>query len=206
VPVEMSTSSYSVLDEGHDMERFFPDTLVNRGTGRNYGLELTVEKFFSRSYFLMLTASLYDARRTGSDGILYEALYNGGYALNLLGSKEFSWGARRNHAITVGGKITLAGGKRYTPIDVAASDIAGEAVYIDSQRNFRQFDPYFRADIKLNYRINTSRITHEVGLDLVNITDRQNVLRQIYVAGAEPPVIEKPQLGFMPIFYYRIDF
>ncbi len=206
VPVEMSTSSYSVLDEGHDMERFFPDTLVNKGTGRNFGLELTVEKFFSRNYFLMLTASLYDAKRTGSNGLNYEALYNGRYALNLLGSKEFSWGSRRNHAITVGGKVTLAGGKRYTPIDEEASAIAGEAVYDDSQRNFRQFDPYFRADIKLNYRINTSRITHEVGIDLVNITDRQNVLRQIYVAGAEPPVIDKPQLGFMPIFYYRIDF
>ena len=50
VPVDLSTSSYSVLGEGHDMERFFPDTLANRGTGRNYGLELTVEKFFSRKY------------------------------------------------------------------------------------------------------------------------------------------------------------
>lgn len=206
VPVDFTPSSYSVLDEGHDMERFFPDTLVNRGTGRNYGLELTVEKFFSRKYFLMLTASLYDAKRTGSDDLNYEALYNGRYALNLLGSKEFSLGARGNHSIAVGGKITLAGGKRYTPIDVAASDIAGEAVYIDSQRNFMQFDPYFRADIKLNYRINTSRVTHEVGLDLVNITDRQNALRQIYVGGAEPPVVPKYQLGRIPIFYYRIDF
>ncbi len=131
VPVELTPSSYSVLDEGHNMERFFPDTLVNRGTGRNYGLELTVEKFFSNSYFFMLTASLYDAKRTGSNGTRYEALYNGRYALNLLGSKEFSWGPRRNHAITVGGKITLAGGKRYTPIDGWASEIAGEVVYYD---------------------------------------------------------------------------
>ena len=89
VPVDFTSSSYSVLDEGHNMERFFPDTLANRGTGRNYGLELTVEKFFSRKYFMMLTASLYDAKRTGSDGLNYEALYNGLYALNLLGSKEF---------------------------------------------------------------------------------------------------------------------
>ena len=206
VPVELRPSSYSVLDEGHDMERFFPDTLVNEGNGRNYGVELTAEKFFSRSYYLMLTASLYDAKRSGSDGLNYDALYNGRYALNLLGSREFVWGARRDHAISVGGKITLAGGKRYTEIDTVASAIAGEAVYFDSARNFEQFSPYFRADIKLNYRINTGRITHEVGVDLVNITNRENALRQIYISGAEPPLDIKPQLDFMPIFYYRIDF
>ncbi|MCK4991667.1 MAG: TonB-dependent receptor, partial [Bacteroidales bacterium] len=40
VPVEFLPSSYSVLDEGHDMNRFFPDSLENKGTGRNIGLEL----------------------------------------------------------------------------------------------------------------------------------------------------------------------
>jgi hypothetical protein len=69
-----------------------------------------------------------------------------------------------------------------------------------------QFDPYFRADIKLNYRINASRVTHEVGLDLVNITARKNVLRQTYISGAEPPLGETYQMGRLPIFYYKIDF
>ena len=206
VPVEYTSSSYSVLDEGHDMQRFFPDSLVNSGTGRNYGMELTVEKFFSKSYFLMLTASLYDARRTGSDGKYYDALFNGTYVLNMLGAREFNLGARRNHSITVGGKLTCAGGKRYTPVDEEASAIAGEAVYIDSQRNYLQFKPYFRADIKLNYRFNAAKTTHELGVDLVNITNRENVLKQTYIRGAEPPLQEIYQLELIPIFYYRIDF
>lgn len=206
VPVEYTSSSYSVLDEGHNMERFFPDSLVNNGKGRNYGIELTVEKFFSKSYFMMLTASLYDAKRTGSNGISYDAVFNGRYALNLLGSREFSLGTRGKHSFTVGGKITLAGGKRFTPIDPAASDLAGEAVYIDDQRNTMQFEPYFRADIKLNYRVNANKTTHEVGLDLINITSRKNVLKQTYISGAEPPVQETYQIGFLPIIYYKIDF
>ena len=188
------------------MSRFFPDSLVNSGRGRNYGLELTLEKFFSKSYFMMLTASLYDAKRTGSNNINYDAIFNGKYALNLLGSKEFVLGARRNHSITVGGKITFAGGKLYTPIDVAASDLAGEAVYDDSQRNSMQFKPYFRADIKLNYRIDASKTTHELGIDLINVTNRKNVYKQIYISGAEPPLDEKYQLPTLPVFYYRIDF
>jgi hypothetical protein len=206
VPVDYTASSYSVLDEGHDIERFFPDSLVNRGKGRNYGMELTVEKFFSKSYFMMLTASLYDAKRTGSDGKYYDALFNGRYVLNLLGSKEFSLGTRRNQSITVGGKITFAGGKRFTPVDLEASAIEGEAVYLDGLRNTMQFKPYFRADMKLNYRFNAAKTTHELGVDLVNITDRENVLKQFYVSGAEPPLLPKNQLPFLPIFYYKIDF
>jgi hypothetical protein len=206
VPVEYNSSSYSVLDEGHDIQRFFPDSLENSGTGRNYGMELTVEKFFSNSYFIMLTASLYDAMRTGSNGINYDAIFNGTYVLNLLGSKEFILGDRRNHSITLGGKLTFAGGKLYTPIDTVASAIAGEAVYLDQQRNSRQFKPYFRADIKLNYRFDAAKTSHELGVDLVNITDRENVLKQIYVSGAHPPLKETYQLEFMPIFYYRINF
>lgn len=206
VPVESLPSSYSVLDEGHDMNRFFPDSLVNSGTGSNIGVEFTMEKFFSRSYFLMFTASLFDSRRSGSDQEVYHAIFNGGYAMNLLGSKEFSWGMNRDQSITIGGKITYAGGKRYTPIDEEASLIAGEAVYLDQERNNMQFNPYFRADLKLNYRVNGSKSRHEIGVDLVNVTDQQNVFKQIYVSGAEPPLVEKYQLGFLPLFYYKIEF
>lgn len=125
--------------------------------------------------------------------------------LNVLGSKEFSWGMNRDQSITVGGKITFAGGKRYTPIDEEASAIAGEAVYQDQLRNSEQFNPYFRADLKLNYRVNGAKTTHELGLDLVNITDRENVFKQTYVPGAEPPLEDIYQLGFLPIFYYKIE-
>ena len=48
-PIESRTgSSFSLLNMGSSFSRFFPDTLVNKGVGRNYGLEFTVEKFFSK--------------------------------------------------------------------------------------------------------------------------------------------------------------
>ena len=206
VPVEYSSSSYSVLDEGHDLSRFFPDSLVNKGKGQNMGMEFTLEKFFSNSYFLMFTSSLYDSKRTGSNGKSYDAIFNGRYIVNALGSKEFSWGENRKSTFTIGGKITLAGGKRYTPINIAASDIAGEAVYFDEQRNSMKFSHYFRADIKLNYRVNARNTTHEAGLDIINITNRENILKQTYVHGGDPAVRELNQLGMLPLFYYKIDF
>ncbi|GAF94980.1 unnamed protein product, partial [marine sediment metagenome] len=77
--------------------------------------------------------------------------------------------------------------------------------YYDSERNTKQFRDYFRADIKFNYKINTIKLTHEIGLDLVNIFGVENVLKQTYTGGI-PPVQEEYQLGFLPIFYYKIDF
>jgi hypothetical protein len=206
IPVETHPSSYSILDEGHDMNRFFPDSLLNKGIAKNYGLELTMEKFFSNSYFLLFTASLYDASRTGSDGNYYNSVFNGRYIVNTLGDKEFTWGAKRKTTLTIGGKATLAGGKRYTPIDLEASGEAGEAVYVDALRNSEVFDPYLRLDLKLTYRINSVKASHEFGLDIVNVTDRKNILKQSYISGGHPPLQQEYQLGILPIFYYKIEF
>ncbi|PSR04873.1 MAG: hypothetical protein BRD50_02640 [Bacteroidetes bacterium SW_11_45_7] len=153
LPVEKEPSSYSIINEGNTFARFFPDELVNEGTGRNYGLELTLEKFFSNSFFYMFTGSLYDATYVASNGKRYNSDFNGNYMLNLLGTKEFKWGEKNKHTFGVGGKVTWGGGQRYTPVDTAASEAAGEVVGIDSLRNSKQFKDYFRADIKLNYAI-----------------------------------------------------
>jgi hypothetical protein len=47
-------------------------------------------------------------------------------------------------------------------------------------------------------------------LDLVNVLNTRNLLALSFAPnGADPsaePLAERPQLGFLPIFYYRIDF
>ena len=88
VPVNNTPSSYSLLNESGSFDVMLPGILVNKGSGRNYGVEFTFEKFFSNSYFLMFTASLYDSRYKGSDGIERNTTFNGHYALNALGEKN----------------------------------------------------------------------------------------------------------------------
>ncbi|MFH1320383.1 MAG: TonB-dependent receptor [Bacteroidota bacterium] len=207
VPVESSrSSSFSLLNQGSGFNRFFPDTLANTGTGENYGIELTLEKFFSRTYFFMLTASLYESKYKGSDGVERDTDFGGNYAVNLLSSKKFRFGKKKNTVLGLGCKITSAGGKRYAPVDTLATEIAGEIIYVDSLRNSLQFRDYFRADIKINFKANTKKFTHEIGLDLVNILKNKNVLKLTYISGVNNPVREEYQLGFMPVFYYKVDF
>ena len=48
IPVEVESSSYSVLNAGAELNRFFPDRLINEGTGENYGVEFTLENFSAK--------------------------------------------------------------------------------------------------------------------------------------------------------------
>lgn len=205
LPVDTFASSYNMLNEGSGFDRFFPGRLKSKGLGRNMGVEVTLEKFFTHNWFLMFSASVYDSKLQGSDGKYYNSSFNGNYILNLLGTKEFKWGKKRLNTIGIGGKITFGGGQRYTPYDTTLSQMYENPVVTDSIRNMFQFKPYFRFDIKLNYRCNTKRFTHEVGVDLVNVTFQKNILRMQYVS-PENPANEVYQLGFLPLFYYRLDF
>ena len=81
--------------------------------------------------------------------------------------------------------------------------------------NEPQFADYFRVDLKVSWRLNTEKMTHEIGLDLVNVLNTENVLSLVYAPSLDPNVVNSPnyqpfrqnnQLGFLPIFYYKADF
>lgn len=205
LPVDTYATSYNMLNEGSGFDRFFPGKLTSKGLGRNMGVEFTLEKFFTHNWFFMFSASLYDSRLQAGDKKWYNSDFNGNYILNALGTKEFKWGKKRLNTLGIGGKITFGGGQRYTPYDTLLSQQHEDPVVQNDQRNKQQFKPYFRFDVKLNYRCNTKRYTHEVGIDLVNVAMYKNVLRVQYINPQEP-AREIYQLGFLPLFYYRLDF
>ncbi|MCA6364313.1 MAG: TonB-dependent receptor [Bacteroidetes bacterium] len=209
VPVEKKSSSFSVLNQGSGFSRFFPDTLVNTGSGTNYGVEVTLEKFFAKGYFFLFTASVFDAKYKGSDGVTRNTDFNTGYAANALAAREWKLGERQT--IQLGGKITMAGKRWYTPIDTAASKLENDEVLVDSLRNSLQFSKaYFRVDLKVLWRLNSKKVTHEIGIDFVNVLNRKNILGLTYspnpLQPSANPVVEQYQLGFLPLFYYQIDF
>ena len=208
VPVSINPSSYSLINMGGGFARFFPDTLKNTGTGYNYGIEMTLQKYFDNSFFFLVSGSLYDSKYTGSDGIERNTAYNGNYAVNFLAGKEFKINAKQT--IGAGLKITYAGGRRYGYVDIAQSKIYNEIIYADSAFNERQFRDYFRMDLKVSWKLNAKKTTHEIGLDLVNILNTKNLLSLAYAPDLSnptaEPIAEKQQLGFLPLFYYRIDF
>ncbi len=205
IPVSKTPGSFSLINAGSGFARLFPDSLVNEGTGRNFGVELTLEKFFSKNYFFLLTGSLFDAKYKGSDGILRNTTFNGRFAVNALFGKEIQIG--KASGLGLGAKATYVGGRWYGPVDTLASAALLEIVYADATVNSQQFRPYFRADAKVSYRWNRPKVTHEIAIDLVNVFDIQNILTLTYAPDhpSGNPIREEYQLGFLPLFYYKID-
>jgi len=204
IPIEVQSSSFSLSNTGSGFSRFFPNKLINNGIGRNYGIELTLERFFSKGFYYLFSGSLFKAEYQGSDGIWRNSDFNTDYAVNALFAKEFK--IRSKNVLNIGGKATFAGARRFSPIDSVKSVNAREYIELDAAKNTERFDqPYMRFDIRIAYRINAKKSSHEIAFDLVNFTNNKNILNYTFIN--EPPYKRIAyQLGFLPLFYYRIDF
>ncbi|MEI6184938.1 MAG: TonB-dependent receptor [Bacteroidota bacterium] len=206
VPITTYSSSYSMLNTGVS---FKPDTtsnLVNNGTGKNYGLELTIEKFFSKGYYALFTSSLYESKYTASDGIERNTAFNGKYVYNILAGKEWKVGNDKRNKIALDFKFTNAGGRYYTPVDLAASQIVGHE-QLSSNAYSSRYTNYFRMDIKLGYTFNSGvrKLSQSFSLDLQNVTNHQNVFSQGYDSKLQA-ISTTYQLGLFPNFTYKLQF
>ncbi len=207
VPVETQASTFSLLNVGADFAFPRVDSLVNEGTGKNYGVELTVEKFFSDGFYGLLTGSLFQSKFTGSDGVERNTGFNNQYVLNVLAGKEFQLGKAKRSSISFDFKLTNAGGRFYTPVDLEASKLANLEVKDESRAFEERYDPYFRLDFKVGFRMNSKKLkmNQQFFLDFQNITNRENVFINRY-NNRTNEVNTVLQSGFFPDILYRIQF
>ncbi len=207
VPVESMPSSFALLNAGADF--VFPEknNLVNEGTGTNLGVELTVEKFFSQGWYSLLTVSVFDSKYKGSDGVERSTAFNGSYVLNALAGREFKLGNSGRRFLTLDTKVTAAGGRPYTPVDLEASKAAGREVLIENQAYSMRLDDYFRWDVKIGMRLNSPKrkLSQTFFLDFQNVTNKQNIFAMQYNE-VRNEVGKTYQIGFFPDLMYRIEF
>ena len=208
VPVEPFSSSFSVLNLGANFG--FPEdvfNLQNTGTGANRGIELTIERFFSKGFYGLLTTSVFDSKYKGSDGIKRNTAFNNGYVFNVLAGKEFKIGTSNRYSLTFDTKLTTAGGRYYTPIDIEQSQLTNKAIFQEDLAYSKRYSPYFRWDVKVGFKINSQRrqLSHHFFFDAQNITNKKNVFARQYNRQTNT-VNTSYQLGFFPDFMYRIQF
>lgn len=203
VPVSASAGEFSMLNagSGYYIERYYG--LVNEGKGRNYGAELTVEKFLSKGYYVLLTLSLYDSKYQGHDRVWRNTAFNSNFAANLLAGYE--WKIGKNNYLTFDIRTVWSGGMRYIPIDLDASVAAGQQVFDYSKAYVDKYKDYFRTDLRIGFKQNLGKISQEWGLDLQNVTNHQNLYAEQYNPTLKETGIIYQQ-GFAPMMLYRINF
>jgi hypothetical protein len=203
VPVAASDPEFSLLNYGADFALPQVANLENKGTGRNYGIEFTAEKFLSKGYYVLFTTSLFESKYKGYDKIERNTAFNGNYVFNILAGKEFKTG--KNSTITIDIKSVLAGGRRYIPIDLEQSSIQHKEVRDWSRAFDEKYNDYFRTDLRIGFKLNGKHVSQEWGLDLQNITGFQSIFMEGYDA-SNNEVYKTYQQGFMPMMLYRINF
>lgn len=206
VPVNGAQPDYfSMLNQGSDIGGLeLVDSLVNKGVGKNYGIEITIEKVFHKNYYVLFTTSIFESLYKGSNNVWHHTAFSGGFVSNILTGYELPL-KNGKYKLALDIKSTIAGGNRYVPIDETASQKIGRAVYIADNAFDERFKNFKKTDVKLSFKINQKRISQSIFVSLENIFNEKNVLRQYYDPRLGKLKIEY-QFGLFPIGGYRIEF
>jgi len=177
--------------------------MVNKGSGRNYGLELTVEQFLHNNLYFLLSGSLYNSKYKTLDNVWRNTRFNGKHALSFTAGKEYLW--KKNRVFGLNLRTIYTGGFWSTPIDFEKSQETGETRYVESLAFTEQLPDYFRMDFRVSLKRNRPNSTTTLSLDLQNTTNNKNLGGQYY----EPQSGEIKKwymLPLLPILSYRIEF
>jgi hypothetical protein len=202
VPIEPdSNSSFSYFNQ-RDGYGMVP--MVSLGESRNYGVDLSVEKAFSKNYFVLVTGSLFWSQYKALNTSEWQRTrVDKRWSSSVLAGYEFNF--KKGGVLQLGLKGLFSGGLRYTPADEAASRALN--LYVeDDTRPFSEAEAlYFRADVRLSYRKDHKKLSYTISLDLQNVTNNMNV-RNFDWDRQLQQLTPRNQAGFLPVISFQIDF
>lgn len=167
VPV-IADSSFSFINLQNDL--FFGEKLQNTGEGRNYGIDITLEKYISKGYYYLFTASLYNSEYKGGDHVWRNSRFNRNYVFNFLIGKEWQMGKNDQNVLSLNTRFSYQGGNRFSRVNEAASNIAKDIVYDETNAFDMQADPSLNVHFTASYKVNKKRSSREIALKILNVT------------------------------------
>ncbi len=202
VPVSVNPQSlYSGLNQ---FEGYVVDSLVNEGTGRNYGIETSLERVFNKNYYFLVSGSLFRALNTAADGVERSGRFDGRYQFSATGGYEKAFG-KKSKILSVNLRAVYRGGFLAQPIDAVASAAEGRTVFVANEGFTDQLGDFFRTDLRVAFKRNRAKLTRTFAIDIQNVTNRQNEAFRVY-----DPVLgridTRYQLGMIPLLSYLVEF
>lgn len=203
LPVENDrTSSFTTINT---VEWFTTKPLVNKGVGYNRGMEVSVEKFFTRGYHYMVTASYSGSKYKALDGQWHNARFSLGPVGNVLAGKEWQLGpSGKDRVLMTGFRYSIQGGSFRTPIDLQASIAAGEQREGDPVWS-EKGDAIHKVDIVASYRVGRPKVSHEFKLDVQNVLNATTPVYS-YFDDRTDTIKTVPQLPILPVMQYTLRF
>jgi hypothetical protein len=210
LPVENKASStFATINEGPEFNYV---ELVNKGTGKNYGIELTLERFFESNFYYLVNGSLYNSTYQTLEGKDRNTPYNNRYLINILAGKEFvKLGKRKNQTLGLNAKVFFSGGKPIIPL---LRDENGNLAVDPATNKFWDYDKAYKTSLaglskftlSVSYKWNKVRTTHELFLNLDNLTNTKGKLTEYYDPSKPNSIGHTTQMALLPNLMYRFYF
>lgn len=184
---------------------FINDNLVNNGTGKNIGIDLTIEQFLRNGFYYLLTSSLFDSKYTGGDGIERNTRFNKNYIINILGGKEWKVGKNDNNILSINAKVSISGGDKIHPIDEDLSYQFQDIIF-DYSRAFenKKSDAYILS-YSVNYRRNKEKHSSFWSFHMINALMQKEFVGYNFDKQTQEIVKEEAPY-FIPSISYKIEF
>jgi len=202
-------NTFSTLNESLDFQYI---DLVNEGSGKNYGVEFTLERSFSNNYYYLANLSLYESKFTALDGIERNTRFNGNYIANILFGKEFpKLGKKDNQTLGLNVKAFISGGKPTAPLyrDDNKNLLVNPDVnkFYDNSKSFDYtLDDLYQINVSASYKWNKKKTTSELFINLENVSNYRGKISEYYDVSEEGSIGYMTQFGFFPNLMYRLYF
>lgn len=205
--VPVSPNSYiSTLNIQNSL--FFNDVLVSTGTGRNIGVDFTLERYLNNGLYFMFTTSIFDSKYTANDGIERNTRFNKNYVLNALIGKEWQIGKNKNNIFSANIRLNYLGGNRIESIDKQSSINQQEIIYGETNGNLSFSEKHSDTPIlsfTLSYRKNKPKYSSVWSLQVLNATQTEEFEYNYY--NTKTHTIEQKYSRIMiPNLSYKIEF
>jgi len=196
-------SSYSMINFKQDWG--FRESLENNSIGKNIGVDITLERFLNNNYYYLITASIFDSKYKGDDGIWRNTRFDKEFVANVLFGKEFYIGSNNTNVLGINGRLNIVGGERRAPLLIQESIEAKTVVY-DNSRIFEEQEAYRNfLDMTITYRINKKKHSSIWALQVKNVLGAP--LNEGFHYNYENDKIEENQtVVILPILSYKIEF
>ena len=203
IPVSaLVKNSFSLINQDDD---YAIAAMNNQGSGKNYGFEITLERYLSDQFYLLSSVSLYESAYLPSDKIWRSTRFNSNSTFTFLMGKEWNLKGKRTSTFSVDCKLIYAGGVRVTPIDLAKS-IAQKTTVLDNTRIYEdKLSNIWRVDLQTEWKVQYGKKTGSLIAGVQNLFNRKNPVSQSY-----DPVTKQIKynylLGLIPVVGYKVDF
>ena len=200
IPVEES-SSYSTIN--FKDEWTLNKALVNKGTGENIGIDITLERFLNLGIYYLSTISIYNSSYQGVDHVKKRTRYNGKYAVNFLFGKEIN--IKNKNLLGINLKFSIKGPEWRQEVDNHLSNQFEDIIYnTESAFNYRNSSIEYATDATITYRINHTKSSSMLAFQIKNIIGKEYMGKKYNI---KEQTIENDYFkSILPFISYKLEF